>query len=163
MKRNYLLFLLASLITLPCDLPAQDVIVVSSNPGPGLRIALSWPATTNAVAYNIFRKNQSDPAYPLTPINPLPVQPAQNCFVIKSLLINAMDSSLWKTVARALSDSVLFDPCNIVTMPKTSEKYQRLLAMARGNMRIAKVTGTGYEDNTVVSGTSYHYRIVALD
>src|SRR6267378_3619518 len=120
-----ILILITGWITISPALNAQNAVAISSNPGPGLHVALNWAPATNAVHYNIFRRNETDAAYPTTSLNALPIQPAANCFTIKSLLITSADSTEWKMVARGLSDSVLFDPCLMNTLPKTSEKYNR--------------------------------------
>ncbi|HTE11915.1 MAG TPA: hypothetical protein VK645_13115 [Chitinophagaceae bacterium] len=164
MKRlNKIVLVLLSSMVVSLQLAAQNAIAISSNPGPGLHTALNWQPAANAVRYNIYRKNDTDPTYPAAPLNALPVQPAASCFTIKSLLIVSADSTEWKMVARGLADSVLFNPCLMNTLSKTSEKYNRLLLMARGVMPIAVAAGLGYKDNTVVAGKGYHYRIDALD
>ncbi len=144
-------------------LQGQNAIAISSDPGPGLRIALNWSPTINAAGYNIYRRNATDANYPATALNPQPIKPLINCFDIKSLLITTPDSVEWKTVASSLADSVLFDPCQISNLSTNSDKYNRLLMLTKFNMPIARVSGLGFEDNTVVNGNVYFYRIVALD
>jgi chitodextrinase len=156
-------FLLAISIFFLPDIYAQDAIAVSSNPGPGLHIALNWSPSSGASSYSIFRRDDTDPGYPAAPVNTLPVTPTGNCFTITSLLITAPDSLDYKIVAKSLGDSVLFDPCLINTISKTSEKYSRIVMLARRNMPIALVAGLGYKDNTVSAGKGYFYKIIALD
>jgi fibronectin type 3 domain-containing protein len=143
---------------------AQNAVAVSSNPGPGLHVALNWAPFTGAVKYNIYRKLDGAAAYPGTPINATPVQVLSNCVTIRSILITGSDSSQWKIVAKALADSAgLYNPCNVSTLTPDSARQKRLLMLARSSMPIAMVAGLGYRDNTVVSGTSYRYQIVALN
>ena len=143
---------------------AQNAIAVSSTPPIApLHVALNWQPTPTAVAYQVFRRMDGEAAYPTTPLSMPSVKPAANCFVIRTLLISGGDSTNWKIVVRGLADSVVFNPCNINAIPKSSDKYDRLQLIARRNMRIAKTVGWAFEDNTVVLGKTYFYRIVAVD
>ncbi|MGO4293679.1 hypothetical protein [Chitinophaga sp. RAB17] len=142
---------------------AQNAIAISSKDGPGLYIALNWQPVSHAVKYNIFRKENITTAYPVTPINHLPVAPAGNCFTIKSLLITAPDSASWKIVAGSLADTALFDPCQMNTIHADSPKYTLLRQLTARNMPIARAAGLAYEDWSVLSGNTYFYRIVGLD
>ncbi|MDZ4795593.1 MAG: hypothetical protein SGI83_15040 [Bacteroidota bacterium] len=153
------IFFLAAVTTIK----AQNGVAVSSNPGPGLHVALNWEPHSTGVKYNIFRKKNTDASYPLTPLNASPVVILSNCPAIRTLLITSPDSANWKIVARSLSDVVLFNPCAISTLARTSEKYKRLKILAKSSMPIAIAAGLGYKDNTVVNGTTYMYRIVALN
>ncbi len=145
------------------DIKAQNAVAVSSNPGPGLHVALNWSPMSGAVKYNIFRKNDGAASYPATPLNISPVQRLSNCVTIRSLLITSPDSTEWKMVAKALSDSILFNPCLVNTLAAGSEKNKRLLYLSKSSMPIAIVAGLGYKDNTVVNGNSYRYKIVGLN
>jgi hypothetical protein len=157
------LLLMICLMASVHELYAQHAIAISSNPGPGLHIAINWSPVPNALAYNIFRKNDGDPNYPVTPINTIPVKPEGNCLTIRSMLIRFLDSTYWKMVAIGLADSVLFNPCMMNTVSKKPEKYNRLLILSRGNMPIAIAAGLGYEDKTVLMDKGYFYKIVALN
>ncbi|MFM2138018.1 MAG: hypothetical protein RJA57_325, partial [Bacteroidota bacterium] len=84
---------------------SQNAIAVSSNPGPGLHIALNWAPVKNAARYQIYRRKETDAAYPITPLNPTPVQMMTNCTTIKSTLIVAFDSTHWKLLTKGLADS----------------------------------------------------------
>lgn len=142
---------------------AQDAVAITSDPGPSLHVALNWWPATQAVRYNVYRKGDTDPSYPSTPLNATPVQPANNCFTIQTLLINTPDSALWNKVAYGLADSVLFDPCQLNTIPRPSEKHERLLLMTRSYMPVAIAAGLGFIDNTVSVNNRYHYKIEGLD
>lgn len=147
---------------------AQNAVAVSSNPGPGLHVALNWAPYSGAVKYNIFRKNDGAVSYPATPINATPIQRLSNCVTIRSLLITSPDSTDWKIVAKALSGpppagAGLFNPCTVNTLVVGSEKYKRLVLLSKASMPIAIVAGLGYKDNTAVNGNKYQYRIVALN
>lgn len=147
---------------------AQNAVAISSNPGPGLHVALNWAPYTGAVKYNIFRKNDGVASYPATPINAAPVQTLSNCATIKSILITTPDSVEWRIIAKSLSGpppsgAGLYNPCSINTLTAGSEKRKRLNTLAKSSMPIAIVAGLGYKDNTVVNGTAYRYRIVALN
>jgi fibronectin type 3 domain-containing protein len=155
-QRIFLYILLLS----PFALKAQ--IAVTSNPGPGLYVALNWPAVPGATGYNVFRKAPADPAYPGTPLNAQPIRPAATCAAIKALLIVGTDSTNWKRVSLALADStVLFSPC-LMNGALSASKQQRLAVVAGSSMPIAIAAGTGYEDHGVTSGTAYQYKIVAV-
>lgn len=152
------------LMTAAWKINAQDAVVVSSNPGPGLHVAVNWSPFTGAVKYNIFRKNDGAVAYPGTALNGTPIQVMSNCVTIKSILITSPDSTEWKIIARALSDTNgLFNPCTVSTLPAASQRRKRLATLSKTSMPIAIVAGLGYKDNTVVNGNSYRYRIVALN
>ncbi len=143
---------------------AQKAVAVSSNPGPGLHIALNWSPYSGAAKYNIFRKPSADASYPSSPLNSSPLVPVSNCATVRTILITSPDSTDWKIVQNGLADSTAkFNPCNISTISRTSEKYRRLQMLCKGSMPIAIVAGLGYEDNTVTSGKTYKYRIVALN
>ncbi len=144
---------------------AQNAVAVSSNPGPGLHVALNWSPYSGAVKYNIYRKNEGAPSYPAAPINTAPVQVLSSCTTIRSLLITSPDSTEWKIVAKALSGPGpgLFNPCTVNTLAAGSEKQKRLHVLSRASMPIAMVAGLGYRDNTVTNGNSYRYRIVGLN
>src|SRR5690242_1004639 len=145
---------------------AQDAVVVSSNPGPGLHVAVNWaPATfPGAVKYNVFRKNDGAASYPGTPLNPTPITVMSNCVNIRSILITSPDSAEWKIIARSLSDTNgLFNPCSVSSLAAGSQRKKRLALLSKTSMPIAIVAGLGYKDNTVVNGTAYRYRIVALN
>ena len=152
-------------ISAASTIQAQNAVAVSSNPGPGLHVALNWSPFSGAVKYNIYRKNEGAPSYPATPINTSAVQVLSNCVTIRTLLITSPDSTEWKMVARALSGPGpgLFNPCTVNTLPAGSEKQKRLHVLSRASMPIAVVAGLGYRDNTVTNGNNYRYRIVALN
>ncbi|HWR33461.1 MAG TPA: fibronectin type III domain-containing protein, partial [Chitinophagaceae bacterium] len=145
---------------------AQNVVAVSSNPGPGLHIALNWAPYSGAVKYNIFRKKSTDASYPGTALNGVtPIQTFTNCAKIKSILIKPpADSTEWKIVANTFATgSTLFNPCNINTLKTDTTKYKKLQALCKASMPIAVVTGLGYRDSTILNGTAYKYKIVALN
>ena len=154
-------FFLYTLVVVSTALRAQNAVAVSSDPGPGLRIVLRWEPVAGATSYRLFRSTTPG-IYASTAL--ATVQQAANCVAIRSLLITTPDSADWKLVERALADSkVLFNPCAIASLTPGSEKHERLLLVARRNLAVAKAAGTAYEDNTVVSGTTYYYRITALN
>jgi len=143
---------------------AQEATAISSNPGPGLHVALNWDPVKDAVKYNVYRRNESDVNYPITPLNITPVQILTSCTEIKSLLITSPDSADWKLMARGLADkNTLFNPCLLDTVSTISERYNRLKALAKVSMPIAIVAGCGYKDANVTTGNVYYYKIVALN
>jgi fibronectin type 3 domain-containing protein len=153
------------LLIISCKVKAQNATAISSNPGPGLHIALNWSPYTGAIKYNIFRKKSTDASYPGAAVNAsTPVQLSTNCTRIKSILITSPDSTDWKVIARTFATGgTLFNPCNISTLTSDITKYKKLQALCKASMPIAVVSGLGYRDSTVVNGTSYMYRIVALN
>lgn len=156
--KGFRVFLMLSVLIRTAD--AQ--IAVTSNPGPGLYVALNWPSVSGATGYNVFRKPAADPAYPAAPVNPTPIQPATGCAAIRALLIHGLDSTAWKLVAAGLADSTtLFNPC-LVNGSLTSAKRQRLAVLSASNMPIAEAVGLGYEDHGVTNGQAYQYKIVAI-
>jgi fibronectin type 3 domain-containing protein len=157
------IFILLFIIAAAPKIKAQNAVAVSSNPGPGLHVALNWAPLSGATKYNIFRKKETDATYPATPINASPIQIMSVCATIKTTLITSPDSTDWKIVAKALSGPGLFNPCNINTLAAGSQKHKRLQLLAKGSMPIAIVAGLGYRDNTAINGTAYRYRIVALN
>jgi hypothetical protein len=161
---NNIFFLLGSLLLYATGIKAQQAIAISSNPGPDLQVALIWSPAKTAVKYNIFRKNETDTKYPLTPLNTTPIQALTSCIAIKTLLITTPDSAAWKMVAKGLSTGkTLFDPCKIATVAPPGNSYQRLQALSKGSMPIAMAAGWGYQDKTVTAGKVYFYKIVALN
>ncbi len=160
-----ILFVTAMIVLVVTNSKAQNAVAVSSNPGPGLHVALNWEAHSTGVKYNIYRRNEGTAAYPATPLNASPIQILSSCAAIKTLLITSPDSTDWKIIARSLSGpgNLLFNPCVINTLAHSSEKYKRLQVLAKASMPIAIAAGLGYKDNTVVNGQTYFYRIVALN
>ncbi len=157
-------FLVGSLLLFATGIKAQKAIAISSNPGPGLHVALNWSPVKSAVKYNIFRRNETDTKYPAIPLNATPIQALTNCISIKSLLITTPDSAAWKMLAKGLSvKNKLFDPCKLATIGTATENYKRLQALAKGSMPIAMAAGWGYRDKTVTAGKVYYYKIVALN
>jgi len=160
-KTIMLLFILA-LYSIRVD--AQSAVAISSNPGPDLYIALNWSPVKNAVKYNVYRRNETDTKYPSVALNTSPIQVQTDCAVIKSLLITSLDSTDWKLVSRGLSEkNKLFNPCKLNTILPSTEKYNRLKALAKTSIPIAIVAGWGYKDKTVTAGKVYYYKIVALN
>ncbi|MBI5856142.1 MAG: hypothetical protein HZB42_00725 [Sphingobacteriales bacterium] len=144
---------------------AQNAVAVSSNPGPGLHIALNWAPYSGAVKYNIYRKKSTDVSYPGSALNGVtPIQTLTNCAKIKSILITSPDSTEWKIIAKTFATGgTLFNPCNINTLKTDPVKYKKLQALCKASMPVAVATGLGYRDSTVLNGTAYKYKIVALN
>jgi hypothetical protein len=160
--QHKIFFILLSLVA-ASTIKAQNAVAVSSNPGPGLHVALNWAPLSGAVKYNIFRKLESDATYPVAPLNATPIQVLTNCNTIKTILITSPDSVEWKIVAKSLATgNTLFNPCTVSSIPTGSQNSKRLQVLARASMPIAIVAGLGYRDNTVTNGTAYRYRIVGL-
>lgn len=157
-------FLLCTMAYITNAANAQRAIAISSDPGPGLVVALNWSPNKKAVKYNIYRRNEADAKYPAVALNPVPLQPLTGCTAIKSLLIRGTDSSDWKAVARGLAKTEkLFDPCKLATALADTAALKKLQAMARGSLYIAMAAGWGYMDKTVTNGKVYYYKIVALN
>jgi len=153
--------LLLVTVAISTGVQAQNAVAVSSNPGPGLRIALRWESVPGAVSYQLHRSTTPG-TYPAAAL--VTTQKAANCVSVRTLLITTPDSADWKLVERALADSTaLFSPCSITTLAPGSEKHNRLLMLARHNLAVAKTMGLAFEDNTVIQSTTYYYRIQAVN
>lgn len=162
-KRIFTAFILVAAAT---QVRAQNAVAVSSNPGPGLHIALNWSPYPGAVKYHIYRKKSTDATYPTNPVNGklTPIQTLTNCPKIKAILINGLDSGNWLSVAKTFATGgTLFYPCNINSLKTDTVKYKKLQALCKASMPIAVVAGLGYRDSSVVNTTAYTYKIVALN
>lgn len=148
---------------LPKEGQAQvDLYAISSDPGPDLRIVMVWPYSDAVVGYNIYRKTNPGSSYPGAPLNSSPIQPMTNCGSIQALLVPG--SPEWIMIERGLADSTtLFNPCNVASITPGTQKHALLQLLARGNEKIARVAGLGFNDGVVTHGQSYLYRIVGVN
>ncbi len=135
--------------------------VVTTPTGP--RVVLTWSPATGVQRYNIYRKTNLAAAYPMTPLNSIPIEPYTNCAAIKSVI--PVGSFKWKMIESAFAEdaSTPFDPCQIGAIDSTRPmKYEILKMLARARWEIAVVTGLGYDDTTVSNGTTYYYKISSV-
>src|SRR5436190_16505841 len=70
----------------PAVVSGQTMQTVTSPPGPGLQIVLSWPGQTPTDRYNLYRKTAGDPNYPASPLNSAPIQRQTSCAAIQTVI-----------------------------------------------------------------------------
>jgi fibronectin type 3 domain-containing protein len=130
------------------------------------KIALTWKSKDGVTRYNLYRSTASG-NYPSAPLNPTPIMRMNDCTAIQATLTaNSFEWELIKESLKESKQSPPFDPCGIATLKIDAEdllKYAALKGLARGNLKVAKVLGLAYEDNTVTDGTTYYYRIASVD
>ncbi len=161
---TYIKIIFASLLLLfllPKQGQAQfDLFVISSNPGPDLRIVMVWPYE-GVAGYNIYRKTNLAGSYG-APLNASPIAPMTNCASITALLVPG--SPEWIMMEQGLADSTtLFNPCDVAAIAPGTHKHDLLQLLARGNEKIARVAGLGFNDGAVTNGQTYFYRIVGVN
>ena len=137
--------------------------VISRSAAQGGTIIVGWAPVSGAAGYQVYRKNDTDPNYPVTPLNATPIASLTNCTILKNLLLTP-DSTNWNPLSYGLADTTgIFNPCEIASILSTSDKYTRLLFLSAFNVTIAKAAGLSFEDATAIIGNSYQYRIEAVD
>ena len=160
MKKIFILFMLAFI--------AERSIAIElsafTKPGAPPRVFLTWTPDTVAgpvLRYNIYRKLVADAAFPGTPLNSSPIAALTNCVTFKTVI--PMGSADWNELANAFADSVsnvpLADVCLVANFGKLTPAWWRLMNFVRARTTVAIAAGYGYNDNTVVNGTAYMYRI----
>lgn len=158
-----LYFALIILLAAPNAVLAQAMRVVTSGPGPGLHVVVTWPPNAGISQYNLYRKTIGQTNYPPAPLNAQPIARAKACVDIQAVILP--NSEDWIILAKGLSDSpsVDFDPCNIPSIIAGSAKESRLLFLARARWRIAVVSGLAYDDKSVTNGTGYEYELRSVN
>jgi fibronectin type 3 domain-containing protein len=153
--------LLAALAARPAA--SQVMRAITSDPGPGLHVVVTWPPSNTVPAYNVYRKLSGAPNFPALPLNATPVQRLTSCAAIKAVVPPVSEE--WTLLAKGLADSstVDFDPCAIGAIPPGSPKESKLFFLARSRWRIAIVTGVAYDDTTVANATGYVYELHGVD
>ncbi|HYM20489.1 MAG TPA: hypothetical protein VEW28_05730 [Candidatus Kapabacteria bacterium] len=163
--------IIATVVTLIMMFGTKHILAqhldVYTKPLPNKMVYLSWPPDTAAgpYRYNIYRKLVSDPNFPSTPMNSAPIAPATNCVTFKTYI--AMGSGDWNLLANAFADSVTHVPlsnvCDIANFAFNSKNWNRALVFARAKKQVGIVMGYAFEDNSVINGTAYRYRIRRVD
>jgi len=137
---------------------AQSVAnIATTETGPGLRTAIIW-SHPQARIFHIYRKDALSASYPSTPI--ATVKPVTDCSAIKALLVTekiALDKLL------ADRQGVRYDVCLLPGLDPASEKYQRFLFLAQGNLTLTKMAGLAFEDVAVTANQTYWYKITAVN
>ncbi|MDP4231388.1 MAG: hypothetical protein Q8916_13395 [Bacteroidota bacterium] len=162
-----LLIVIVGLLTVSPAVKAQHLDAYTK-PMPGVFIYLTWgPDTTISTAYryNIYRKLTSATNFPTTPLNSTPIAPITNCTQFKTVIPTGSDD--WNLLANAFADSVthvkLANVCDVANYPFKSVNWYRLMVFNRAKKNVGIVSGYGFQDNTVVNGTQYTYRIRRVD
>lgn len=156
-----LLLLSLSLLALVNETRAQTMQAVTTSPGPGLKVVLTWPSQSPTQRYNLYRKLAPGATYPAAPLNLTPVQRPSSCAAIQAVIPPA--SLEWQMIANGLDPAGPFDPCQISTLAASSPQEGRLQFLARTRWKIAVAAGQGYVDSSVSNGVSYSYELRAVD
>jgi len=148
---------LAGLSSQPAQ--AQAMRAVTSNPGPGLHVVVTWPPSDTIQRYNLYRKPAAAASFPATPLNGTPIQRLVSCTAIKAVIPPVSEE--WTLLAKGLADSptVDFDPCSIGAIAAGSPKEAKLYFLARSRWKIAVAAGIAFDDTTVANGTAYVYEL----
>ena len=133
----------------------QSMQAVTTPPGPGLKVVVTWPASASVTRFNLFRTPSASSA----PLNTAgPIARLTSCPAIQALL--PPGSTDWTMLSDGLATgSTQFDPCAISTIARNSPTEERLQFLARASWRIAVAAGQAYVDNAIVSGVSYTYEL----
>ncbi len=153
----------ALLLVSAAPLAAQTMRAVTSSPGPGLHVVVTWPPSPTVARYNLYRRASAQAGFPATPLNSTPIQRMSSCAAIQAVIPPV--SAEWALIAKGLADpgGPDFDPCQIATLPNGSPKLARLEFLARSRWRIAVVAGLAFDDTTVVNGTAYVYELRSVN
>ena len=169
--RSGLLLLLCGALCLPVFPPrlaAQD-LGAATRPAPDLKVLLMWGADTasgSPVTYSIYRKPAAATAYPVMPLNTSPIAPITDTVQFKAIIPRG--SADWNFISYALADSVggrnpiqpLANVFAITSFPRGSRAWLRVQMLVAVRPSVALVMGQAFNDLSVVSGTSYKYRIL---
>jgi hypothetical protein len=156
-----LLVIIASLAAFVAVSRAQTMQAVSTPPGPGLKVVLTWPSKSPTQRYNLYRKIAGAGSYPAAPLNAKPLDRPTSCADIKAVIPPA--SPEWQIIANGLDPAGPFDPCAISTLAASSPQEARLQFLARTRWKIAVAAGQGYMDKTVINGTAYQYELRSVN
>ncbi|MEP7235330.1 MAG: hypothetical protein ABI778_08550, partial [Ignavibacteriota bacterium] len=165
MKKNIqIFFVLINILFIGVSQIKAQHLDAFTKPMPGTFVYLTWgPDTADSTPYryNIYRKLTSATSFPTAPLNSSPIAPITNCTQFKAVI--AMGSDDWNLLSSAFADSVthvkLANVCDVTSYPFKSQKWYRLILFNRAKKNVGIVTGFGYQDNAVVNGTQYTYRI----
>jgi hypothetical protein len=139
-----------------CGAYGQSMQVVTSPAGPGLKVVVTWPATSVS-RFNLYRTPG-----PAAPLNATPIARMTSCAQIQTVI--PMGSDDWNLLSNGLAqNNTPFDPCSISTIIPGSPADQRLQFLAGSSWRIALVAGQAYDDTAVTAGTSYTYQLRGVD
>jgi hypothetical protein len=155
--RTPFLAIIVSLCALTTLSRGQTMQVVSTPPGPGLKVVITWPSDSPAARYNLYHKIAGAPTYPAAPLNATPIERLSSCAAIKAVISPL--SPEWKFIANGINPTGPFYPCDISSLAANSPEEKRLQFLARSHWKIAIVAGQGYVDNNVANGTAYEYEL----
>jgi chitodextrinase len=154
MKRILILACLP--LTFTPNVHGQSMQAVTLQPGPNLKVVVTWPVTSVS-RFNIYRSPG-----PSGPLNSTPFARMSSCAEIQAVV--PLGSDDWNLLSSGLAqNNVPFDPCSISTIVPGSALEQRLEFLARANWRIAVVAGQAFVDTGVTAGTTYTYQLRGLD
>ena len=135
-----------------------------TKPMPGIYVYLTWgPDTSSSTPYryNIYRKLASAASFPASPLNSSPIALQTNCTQFKAVIPSGSDD--WNLLSNAFADSVthtkLANVCDVANYVYETSNWYRLMLFNRSKKNVGIVSGFGYQDNAVVNGTQYTYRI----
>jgi len=160
MKTQHLLsiLLLCLILSSPGLVQAWNLYGISGDVVSGKTfILLTWPRDSTVAGFNLYRKESATEPYPAEPLNREPLSVMTDCNQIKNTIGYA--SAEWEKIALVLSDSVIFDPCRIASIPDTTQKFERLQALAHAYWKIGVIIGQAYADSAVTVGKTYWYEI----
>ncbi len=159
---------LLTLMHLSGRLVAQD-LGAATHAAPGLKVLLLWAADTtggSAITYSIYRKPALAAAYPSMPLNSSPIAPVTDTVQFKAMIPRGSDD--WNFISYALADSLggrnpvqpLANVFAITSFPRGSRNWQRVQMLVAVRPSVGLVMGQAYVDQSVVSGTTYKYKIL---
>src|SRR6267378_888195 len=101
---------------------SQSMQAVTTPSGPGLKVVVTWPASSSVTRFNLFRTPSTSPA----PLNTAgPIARLTSCPAIQAIL--PLGSADWSMLSDGLATgSAQFDPCAISTIARNSPTEDRL-------------------------------------
>jgi hypothetical protein len=133
-------------------------------------VLLGWNDMPKLDGFNIYRKTAGSDDYPETPLNSTPITMITGCADIKAII--PQTSEEWEVIAKSLQPvsgtllnkrSILlkgqFNPCQIGSVKRGTENWERLMTLARRYVKIARIMGLIHIDSTMTSGKEYFYEI----
>lgn len=125
-------------------------------------VYLAWSYEGSARRFNLYRRLESESSYPAAPINSQPIGLYSDCDQIKAIIPEGSEE--WNLVDSVFSDnSNQFSPCDLAQLANDQTKFAVLTFLGGLKWRIAVVAGFGYRDEGLTAGSTYYYRLIAVD